>query len=97
MSRATPRPWKLSENYRVTINGADGNVVGDTFGTNYIRSKEESEANAAHIVKAVNMHESLVTALNGLLVANLLGGHVDQNAAIQFAKETLAKATAEGE
>lgn len=55
---ATPRPWATSGRFVY----ADGRAVSDCF-----KNTPEAEANARLIVRAVNAHEALVTALRDLL------------------------------
>jgi len=55
----TPTPWKVYLYGGVQIGQEDtGEAVCSMWG-----DKQEGEANAAHIVKCVNMHDELVEAL----------------------------------
>lgn len=64
MSKPTPRPWEfrgnaMNGNLLVPhVNGAGGEPVC----MGYLEG-EQAKANAAHIVKVVNMHAELVDAL----------------------------------
>lgn len=57
------------------------------------RSHKQMSMNAAHIVKCVNTHDELITALNGALAAIRLGKDVDQEAALRYGIEVLIKAS----
>ena len=63
----TPTPWKVGAKHTIGfVSVEDDQSCGmtipfiDVYGTN-------PEANAAHIVKCVNMHDELVEALDNLL------------------------------
>jgi len=59
----TPTPWKVYLYGGVQIGQEDtGDAVCSMWG-----DKQEGEANAAHIVKCVNMHDELVEALYNLV------------------------------
>jgi hypothetical protein len=96
MSKHTARPWQTGLDFNIS-----GRILGDG-GTSPIAdvllfgepADERAKANAALIVKCVNMHDELVTALNGALVALKLGAYVDQQSAIDYGMEVLAKAEA---
>lgn len=66
MSKSTPRPWRLDEDFDEHIIGANNEGVADCcvvlpkIGPRHA----ENEANAALIVRAVNAHDDLVAALN---------------------------------
>ena len=60
MSEATARPW--DDNYGVIIDSNGHTIV------RAIRDDDEGIANAALIVKAVNAHDSLVAALDRLMI-----------------------------
>jgi hypothetical protein len=68
----TPTPWRI-EAYetRFELRGSDDILVAETSWHSRIRDpyplKQESEANLALIVKAVNSHETLVSALKAAL------------------------------
>jgi hypothetical protein len=66
----TPTPWRVykTTNGRLLLGIGDADAGGITdaeFGL--WRSEPERSANAAFIVKAVNSHEALVTALRDIL------------------------------
>lgn len=102
----TPGPWRvlarqkfiLEENRMLQIPIDDGHGMSIAWMVN--RPKPEifgsDEANARHIVKCVNMHEELLTALNGALVALKYGANVDQQAAMDYGLEVFARAKEEG-
>jgi hypothetical protein len=59
MSKITPRPWShIYNGDEVIAGGADGQIYVCTAHT---------QANAAHIVKCVNMHDDLVEALRAAI------------------------------
>ena len=55
----TPTPWNLNEVYIIDSEGYS--IATTMFGDK--ASIEEDLANAAHIVKCVNLHDELVAAL----------------------------------
>jgi hypothetical protein len=60
----TPTPWCTEQNEYSTIIVKDGVSIGSMFDREVCGNKElPNEANAAHIVKCVNMHDELVEAL----------------------------------
>lgn len=58
-TKHTPTPW-ASDDY--VIYSLNGEHIAHTDNT--MRSPDEDDANAAHIVKCVNMHDELVEVLN---------------------------------
>lgn len=101
MSKPTPRPWKIEhdEPYEMSLRDADDQKVkGVSLWLDDAPVPDFNaiaEANAAHIVKCVNMHDELVCALNGTLAALRLGPHVDVQAAIDYGTVVLLNAKAE--
>lgn len=59
-NQATPRPWK-------SIGRDIETVTGDPVASTYGLNDSEEKANAKIIVKAVNCHDELVEALNGMI------------------------------
>jgi len=62
--KATPRPWTLAGEYMVSM-GKRPIASTDVYNSNQdtMRHREENQANAQLIVRAVNNHEALVEAL----------------------------------
>ena len=62
--KATPRPWTLAGEYMVGM-GKRPVASTDVYNSNQdtMRHREENQANAQLIVRAVNNHEALVEAL----------------------------------
>lgn len=79
--KVTPRPWKYDGRSMICIPAEDGEYC--------FRTRKED---AAFIVKCVNLHDELVVALNGMLVAAKLGPHVDGEDAYRYAMEVFLKA-----
>lgn len=70
MNRTTPRPWKIEDSTHIVqaVGNAAGVVVCDV--ENYSRFTQDDVRNAANaelIVRAVNAHDDLVTALAELV------------------------------
>lgn len=68
----TPTPWSIESNDLVTIyadDDCDLHPIASTAGNPTCRMLDEQEANAAHIVRCVNAHDELVTALRNVLGA----------------------------
>lgn len=63
MSKPTPRPWKWAHDGYQAILSGNKNFVELI----QLQPTELSEANAAHIVKCVNMRDELVEALRGFV------------------------------
>lgn len=84
----TPTPW-IYDGYEVYSDDCEYHPVANSTPNHTCRDDEEGIANAAHIVKCVNMHDELVEALKlcGKLLEN---GGFDLN----FLDETLKKAGA---
>lgn len=59
MSKATPRPWNIDGG--ITIR-ADKIPIAHTY-SDYLQNHEESKANAELIVRAVNFHDELISAI----------------------------------
>lgn len=55
----TPTPWKLENSSTVIVPDGAGGTIAEVYGDDV----KEQKANAAFIVKAVNAHDVLVTAL----------------------------------
>ena len=80
----TPTPWVARDEY---IYDKDRNEIATTTTSGFHYSTDE--ANAAHIVKCVNMHDELVEALRLLLSSSS-----DYQTGVAEAEETLKKAGA---
>jgi len=65
MSKHTPTPWALDK-YGDVVHSAKGQVCITAFALSCGPRNKEAEANARHIVKAVNYHERLREALDDL-------------------------------
>jgi hypothetical protein len=64
----TPTPWKLALTDDTIIRGPDGSYIAAVTGDYNSESDWPCmEANAAFIVRAVNAHDDLVTALKSIL------------------------------
>lgn len=89
----TPTPWKVYQFGGVQIGQEDtGEAICSMWG-----DKSEGDANAAHIVKCVNMHDGLVEALRRLkqeCEADGLDRKAGYDCWISIANETLKKAGA---
>lgn len=60
----TPTPWNVDE-YKSIVD-SEGNTIsanGFAMVMSYGEEQKKAQANAAHIVKCVNMHDELVKAL----------------------------------
>ena len=72
-SKATARPWRVGDAGTTVFGPPNGNPSPKTIATiSYAKLRgveqyDESAANAALIVRAVNSHEALVAALRDLL------------------------------
>ena len=80
----TPTPWKVYLYGGVQIGQEDtGEAVCSMWG-----DKQEGEANAAHIVKCVNMHDELVEALEDAIQLLQMAGYstVEHRAALAKAR-----------
>lgn len=70
MSKHTPTPWNAEElqsperGHRISIHNAN---TGDYVAQVNFAADPQAKANAAHIVRCVNLHDALVDALKGLL------------------------------
>lgn len=82
----TPTPWKThSDTLICTINGEIAEASVKDF------SSEAAEANAAHIVKCVNLHEELVRELRDVsdkLIEMMYDRLVDESEILEL-KETI--------
>lgn len=65
MSDITKTPWKLDGELAIVTASRKELHIATVNG--YSRSHKEDCANAAYIVQAVNSHEALVEAIQGLL------------------------------
>lgn len=83
----TPPPWRVTRNGSI-IAGDDSDPVGVAEGSRY--GTKEAEANAALIVRAVNHHDKLVSALRGLLDTTEMLGPPSLRAARDQAFHALA-------
>jgi len=67
MSEATPRPWFIVDEskavHRWVIAHGEGDSIADCAPVGPWMTPEEADANAALIVRAVNNHEALLSAL----------------------------------
>lgn len=61
-TQRTPTPWRLSEQYSLTVEYKIGDYVATMCGL-----RDKAEANAAFIVRACNAHDELVAALEGTI------------------------------
>lgn len=100
MSRVTPRPWAIRGPAGVDRDFAivaDRKIIAEAWGRVCETDFPDAGANAAHIIKCVNMHDELVEALGSLIteVERLPGMKKNLLDAWDFAKKTLAKAEAE--
>ena len=95
----TDRPWKVRSRFDIVQDR--GNQGGDFVGTvrgnsPYLPAsvKEQDEANAEFIVRAVNAHDELLSALNGLLCAHDSGTirMMPEHTAVIAARSAIAKA-----
>ncbi len=91
----TPRPWFTTPDYPLSIMAADepghepwhvANVMPDCG------SAEEADVNTALIVRAVNSHDALIAALEGLLSI----GHDDADDMLVQNAVTVLKQAREG-
>lgn len=94
MSAHTPLPWRVTEEWRDKIEGADGTVVSQRD----LESVGLSSADAALVVRCVNAHAVLVDALRELANASdyadglgPVGTRSRQIRAIQAARVLLAR------
>jgi hypothetical protein len=97
-SRHTPTPWSLNEQtvksppYELTV-AFCGGAAGCSGTDGRIITRQEAEANAALIVRAVNAHDDLVAALRNLIsMADFFMTDAPQRVAIEEAQAALAKA-----
>jgi hypothetical protein len=97
--KATPRPWRVSEGDDwVAVSPLDGaeEIVADLIGPRHprpegiVRGEEEQFANAALIVRAVNLHERLVAVCRMLVEAQGHGDVGDVLKAMDAARQVLA-------
>ena len=65
VSEHTPTPWAVGARAFLRVETSDGKTVATTGSDSDLR--DQWEANAAFIVKAVNAHDALVEALEDLL------------------------------
>jgi hypothetical protein len=97
----TPTPWHILREGDGVIaigNKSLPHVAVVRYSHNPALSKETGKANAAHIVKCVNMHDKLVEALKRLSSATpvIIGGDRDQlDEAEEYAEIVLAEALGE--
>lgn len=56
----TPTPWKIEVVEGLSIYGPEGLLLAD------LKGNHQTKANAAFIVKAVNCHEEMLTALRSV-------------------------------
>lgn len=58
---ATPRPWRVWDNFEISAHSPDDNAeIATVYQCGGIREADEAIANAELIVKAVNAHDALV-------------------------------------
>ncbi len=60
MTEHSPLPWVFEDEY---IRSHTGEIVADTYTMPTAEAGETMEANAAFIIKAVNNHDALVSAI----------------------------------
>lgn len=92
----TPTPWK-TDGYIINANSLNefGNfvILSMPHRDENIKAVKENEANAAFIVKAVNSHYELVSALKDM-IDDIEKGRTEweTNGTLAYAKQALAKA-----
>lgn len=65
-TRATPRPWELCERGAYTdFEGNSRVIIGDNMRIAVVQTdgRQETEANAALIIRAINAHDDMLAAL----------------------------------
>jgi len=80
----TPTPWKVTTTNEVwmsSVCGSDGDEIAQCF-----KFKNESEANAAFIVRAVNSHEELLEAAKSLIKYGVVGDEYKEQVRQAIAK-----------
>ena len=95
MSKHTATPWSVDpENARKVI-GADGSFVADCNG---LADEDCDAANAAHIVRCVNSHDALVSALQSAeMVFREAGIGIQARGEYKQVCDALALAAAKGD
>lgn len=92
MSKPTPRPWMAVPSTRDEYAIYQPNDKPfDVFSIARCSLRDNNEANAAHIVKCVNMHDALVRALRDTYDLHFTG----DGPTLKQIEELLAKAEAE--
>ena len=81
--KPTPTPWTI---FKSGIGEENGDGIASLW-----REGVEREANAALIVRAVNAHEGLIAALEGLIAAHLRSYDPIHKEAIAAARAALAR------
>lgn len=77
-AKATPRPWKWSEDKRyptTDLVGADGTSILQIYESHGGGWMPENEADSELIVRAVNAHDALVEALEEALFMDDISDH----------------------
>lgn len=97
MKTHTPTPWRLHERSNRAIIAPTGHLIAEvTMCNKHIKTEDdrsETEANAAFIVTACNVHDDLVKALKDMLTYEGMDYNDDRRInAIQCAKEALKNA-----
>lgn len=87
----TPRPWLYEESAYSCVLTYQGASIGAMFHSKMNGDRLPSEANAAHIVKCVNMHDELVEIVGDLICA---GDFRNDCPDVKAAREILKKAGA---
>lgn len=88
-TKHTPTPWVHKDGEVYEENDFK---IFDAYNSDFLY--EEDKANAAHIVKCVNMHDELVEALRDLLTF-VVTVEYEESPIVAFAEAVLAKARGE--
>ena len=102
-AKHTPTPWKMQDmgSQETDIIANSGTIMGLTGGSGAPSKYEpddaaEWDANAAFILKAVNCHDDLLSALKGLVYAlgnPIMGAMYEIDRNLPDARAAIAKAT----
>lgn len=86
-TKHTPTPWKLLPNKQyITSESSERTIARTGLDRQQPKQRELDSANAAHIVKCVNLHDELITILESIS----LNGHI-KNEHLQNNVEKLLK------
>jgi hypothetical protein len=93
----TPTPWKTVG--ETLVYGQDNYCIAATMSDHWVSNRDidESLANAQHIVRCINSHDDLVSALKSLLLeaeafASVIKPY-QASTALEYARAALKKAT----